>query len=58
VSSDTNPVQLFLLDQLDKFIELPKGGKFEIYYNPDGSDSVSSISLLIGYIFQPEDTNG
>jgi hypothetical protein len=58
ISSDTNPEKTFLLDNLDKFSELPKGGKFELYYNPDGSDDVSSMTLLVGYIFEPEPTNG
>jgi hypothetical protein len=37
---------------------LPKGGKFEVYYNDDFSDSVSVASVLMGYIYKPGDVNG
>jgi hypothetical protein len=37
---------------------LQKGGKFELYYNDDFTDSVTTGSLLMGYIFKPGTVNG
>lgn len=37
---------------------LEKGGKFELYYNDDASDSVSSIGLTMSYLYVPPTVNG
>jgi hypothetical protein len=38
--------------------EMEKGGKFELNYNDDSTDSVSLINLIFGYVFVPPDVNG
>ncbi|MCK5613613.1 hypothetical protein KAR91_67715 [Candidatus Pacearchaeota archaeon] len=42
----------------DRVFPMPKGSKFEIYYNDDFSDSVSLSTLLIGYMYKPPIING
>lgn len=37
---------------------LPKGGKFEVYFNDDFTDGVSVASVLIGYLYKPLTVNG
>ncbi len=37
---------------------MEKGGKFELYYNDDSSDSVSSIGLTMSYLYVPPTVNG
>ena len=42
----------------DRVFPMPKGSKFEIYYNDDFTDSVSISTLLIGYMYKPPIING
>lgn len=37
---------------------LEKGGKFEMYYNDDASDSVAGIGLTMAYLYVPPTVNG
>lgn len=42
--------------QRPNFME--KGGKFEVYYSDDASDSVSQASVSVGYFYKPGSVNG
>jgi hypothetical protein len=37
---------------------MEKGGKFELYYNDDATDSVSGIGLSMAYLYVPPTVNG
>ncbi|MCK5127530.1 MAG: hypothetical protein KAR42_14840 [candidate division Zixibacteria bacterium] len=41
----------------DRQFQLLKGGKFEIYHNDDFTDDVSQISIILGYIYEPQEAN-
>lgn len=51
-------VQSVQADLSSRPMLLEKGGKFEMYYNDDFSDSVTEIGLTIGYLFVPPTVNG
>ena len=56
-----NDVQAQIFQQLefrDRVFPMPKGSKFEVYYNDDFTDSVSFGLLLIGYMYKPPIING
>lgn len=58
LSVNTRPIQFISADLAFRPYLILKGGKFEQYYNDDFMDSVGSINMQIGYLYQPMDTNG
>lgn len=56
-----NDIQAQIFQELefkDRVFPMAKGSKFEIYYNDDFTDSVTSNTLLIGYMYKPPIING
>jgi hypothetical protein len=58
ILNDVQAQQLQEIEFKDRVFPMPKGSKFEIYYNDDFTDSVSKNTLLIGYIYEPLAVNG
>jgi hypothetical protein len=58
ISVENTPEQSILAEFKDRLFCLPKGGKFEVNLNDDGTDNTTQINVLIGYIYAPEEVNG
>ena len=58
LENDKEPEQDTHISYTNNIFFMPKGGKFEIYYNDDYSDDVFEIVLAIGYYFINESING
>jgi hypothetical protein len=57
-SGDFAATQVVNISGVDRFLFVDKGGKFEVYHNDDPNDSVSQLSLIIRYIYEPPVING
>lgn len=58
ILNDVQAQQFQELEFRDRVFPMPKGSKFEIYYNDDFTDSVTKSTLLIGYMYKPPIING
>ncbi len=58
ILNSVRPQILQEIEFKDRVFPMPKGSKFEIYYNDDFQDSVTNNTLLIGYIYEPQIING
>ncbi len=58
VIDDSLAPQEFQIEFKDRVFWMPKGSKFEDYYNDDFNDSVASVALTIGYMYEPPIVNG
>jgi hypothetical protein len=58
LATNTRPIQFVSADLAFKPYIVLKGGKFEQYYNDDFADSVGTINMQVGYLYQPMNVNG
>jgi len=57
LDQQSKPQQSLLAEFDDRSFYFPKGGKFEVNQNDDYTDDTSQITILIGYMFAPQETN-
>jgi hypothetical protein len=58
VAGEFTPTKELIVEFKDRVFPMYKGSKFEVNYNDDATDSVTTGSVLIGYIYEPPTTNG
>ena len=57
VEGDQGLQQTYNTDFRDRFLHLPKGGKFELYHNDDYTDSITQVAIVIRYIYSKKSSN-
>ena len=57
VEGDQGLQQTYNTDFRDRFLHLPKGGKFEVYHNDDYTDSITQVAIVIRYIYSKKSSN-
>jgi len=58
IKGNGHPPQDSAIDYLDRKYFMAKGGKFEVYHNSDGTDSVTQADVAMCYMFEPPTVNG
>jgi len=48
------PKSSIIAEFKDRVFHFPKGGKFEVNHNDDVTDDTTQITIIIGYIFEPQ----
>lgn len=58
IAGENTPQVDFTAEFRDRVYEIRKGGKFEIYHNDDFMDDTAQVTVLVGYIYEPQEVNG
>lgn len=58
IANESKPDQNLIAEFRDRTHPFPKGGKFEVNLSDDAGDNTTQVTVLIGYIFEPQEVNG
>ena len=56
IAGENKPQATLFAEFKDRVFHFPKGGKFEVNQNDDYQDDTNQVTILIGYIFEPQPT--
>lgn len=54
ILGDHKPKPAIIAEFKDRVFHFPKGGKFEVNHSDDVTDDTTQITMIIGYIFEPQ----